>query len=96
MAARSRPGDVHLGLSERFQTTIWWQGTSGLITSKIKKQINIMAIYEDPPNIIIIHIGGNDIGHIRLGYLQLMLKRLFDWLWVKYPESFYNMVPNHT
>jgi lysophospholipase L1-like esterase len=59
-----------------------------LITSKIKEQINIMARYEDPPNIIIIHIGGYDMGHIRLGYLQLMLRRLFDWLWVKYPESF--------
>lgn len=77
-----------MGLSERFQTTTCWQGRSGLIASKIKEQINIMARYEDPPNIIIIHIGGYDMGHIRLGYLQLMLRRLFDWLWVKYPESF--------
>jgi hypothetical protein len=28
------------------------------------------------------------MGHIRLGYLQLMLRRLLNWLWVKYPESF--------
>lgn len=88
VAARSRPGGVHLGLSERFQTTVCWQGRSGLITSKIKEQINMMTRYEDPPNIIIIHIGGYDMGHIRLGYLQLMLRRMFDWLWVKYPESF--------
>jgi hypothetical protein len=46
--------------------------------SKIKEQINMMARYEDPPNITIIHIGGYDMGHIRLGYLQLMLGRMFD------------------
>jgi hypothetical protein len=39
-----------------------------------------MLRYEDPPNKLVIHIGGSDIGKVRLGYLQYQLKELFVWL----------------
>jgi len=75
-----------LGLS-RLNTTIWWQGRSGLILDKMRQQINIMLRYENPPDLIIIHIAGNDIGNVRLGYLQFLLKNIFLWLWDKCPGS---------
>lgn len=46
-----------------------------------------MLRYEDPPNKLVIHIGGNDIGKVRLGYLQYQLKELFVWLSQLMPET---------
>lgn len=87
VTARSRPRGANLGLQDSLQTRLWWHGKSGLVTEKIRKEIDIMSRYEGPPDIIIIHIGGNDIGHVRLGYLQLFIKRLFEWLWDQFPGS---------
>ena len=39
-----------------------------------------MCRYEEAPKVIIVHAAGNDIGDVRLGYLQYLLKEDFDWL----------------
>ena len=87
MAARKRPGGISLGLTERLHTTIWWQGKRGLILSKLRNQIDIMCRYEDAPEFLIIHVAGNDIGYVRLGYLQYLIKKDFDWLFKKFPNT---------
>lgn len=46
----------------------------------------MMIGYEEPPDIII-HIEGNDVGKIRLGYLQYQLKQIWIWIWEKLPKS---------
>lgn len=84
--ARQRPGGVSLGL-QRLGVNIWWQGRSGLILSKIRQQMNVMMRLEDPPDFIIIHIGGNDIGNIPVGYLQLQLKQFLNWVSEKLPHA---------
>jgi len=78
--ARNRSGGVNLGLN-RLGATVWWRGRSGLILDKMKGQINMMIGYEEPPDIIIIHIGDNDECKIRLGYLQYQLEQFLIWIW---------------
>lgn len=82
--ARNRPVGVNLGLS-RLGATVWLQGRSGLILSKMEGQINTMIRYEDQPDVIIINIGGNDIETILLGYLQYQLKQFLFWIWENFP-----------
>ncbi|CAG2188093.1 unnamed protein product [Mytilus edulis] len=59
--ARGRPGGVNLGL-QRMGVNIWWQGKCGGKVLDMKQQIRTMLKYEDPPTILVLHIGGNDIG----------------------------------
>jgi lysophospholipase L1-like esterase len=80
------PGGVSLGL-QRLGVNIWWQGRSGLIVSKIRQQMNVMMRLEDPPDCIIIHIGGNDIGNVRIYYLQLQLKQFITWVSEQLPHA---------
>lgn len=86
VAARQRPGGINLTL-QRMGVSIWWQGKSGLTLSKLKNHIKVMLKLEDPPNYIVIHIGGNDIGHIRLGYLHYQLEEFMSWLAQLMPET---------
>jgi hypothetical protein len=64
---RERPGGGSFGL-KRLGVSIWWLGQSELTLSKIRKQMNAMMRLEDPPDFIIIQIGGNDIGNFRICY----------------------------
>lgn len=84
--ARKRPGGVNLSL-QRLGVNIWWQGRSGLNIRKLQDHIKVMLRYEDPPNKLIIHIGGNDIGNVRVGYVQYQLKELCVWLSQLMPET---------
>jgi len=77
--ARTRPGGVNLGL-QRLQTNVWWQGRCGLTMDKIRAHIRVMMRFEDAPQFIVIHIGGNDIGNVRIGLLQLKMKQFISWL----------------
>lgn len=83
--ARGRPGGASLGLRDTLNTRVLWHGKSGLVIQKIRREVDIMSRYEDPPDIIVIHIGGNDIGDVRLGYLQYLIKRFFIWLRDQFP-----------
>lgn len=76
-----------MGLSDRLNTNIWWHGRSGLVLAKLKNQINIMFKYEDQPQLIIVHIAGNDLGKTGVGRLQGLIKQFFVWLWDKCPGT---------
>lgn len=76
IVAKTRPGGINLGLQARLGVSIWWQGRGGLDTRMIRRHIRLMMQYEDP-EFIMIHVGANDIGTVKLGYLQLLLKRFF-------------------
>ena len=89
--ARKRPGGVILSL-QRIGVNIWWQGRSELTLRRLQDHIKIMLRYEDPPNKLVIHIGGSDIGKVRLGYLQYQLKELFVWLSQLMPETAFGSI----
>lgn len=63
MAARSRPGGTKLGL-DRICADIWWQGKCGMKWRDVEKRIKFLLKFEDPPELLLIHCGGNDIGYV--------------------------------
>jgi len=79
LEARQRPGGVNLSL-QRLGVNIWWQGRGGLQLSRLRNHIRTLMKFEDPPNYIVVHIGGNDLGNISLGYLHYQLVQFMSWL----------------
>jgi hypothetical protein len=49
--------------------------------------MNAMMHFEDPPDFIIIQIGGNAIGNVRIGYLHLELKQFITWVSEQLPHA---------
>lgn len=80
VAAKKRPGGIHLALNHRFGVNIFWQGRGGLKLDKLKRHIELLMTLEDIPAYIVVHIGGNDLGETRLGLLHYKLKRFMMWL----------------
>ena len=85
VAAKKRPGGIHLALNHRFGVNIFWQGRGGLKLDKLKRHIELLMTLEDIPAYIVVHIGGNDLGETRLGLLHYKLKRFMMWLSHKMP-----------
>ena len=65
---------------QRLGVNILWQGRSGLTLDRLKNYIRTLMSLEDPPNYILFHIGGNDLGCKKLGYLHYLLVRFLSWL----------------
>ena len=53
----------------------------------IRQQIRTMLKYEDPPNILIIHVAGNDIGATKTIELCIKIKRNLSWSRCCLPSS---------
>ena len=54
-------GTVNMELG-RHAASVWWQGQSGLRWGKLESKLNTLLRYEDSPDMLVIHCGGNDIG----------------------------------
>ena len=86
LEAKQRPGGIHLTL-QRLDVNILWQGRSGLTLDRLTNHIRTLLSLEDPPNYILFHIGGNDLGCKKLGYLHYLLERFLSWLSKTMPDS---------
>ena len=64
----------------RIGVSIWWQGLSGMSVTRLKSQIRTMNRFEDPPNFLILHIAGNDIGLLNIGQLRAYVKEIISWM----------------
>ena len=67
--ARNSYDGVHLGMQWR-NANIWWQGRGGLRWSQVMSFLSLLLTLEAPPDILVIHCGGNDIGHVSTSYLR--------------------------
>ena len=47
---------------QRQGAEIWWQEKGGLRTKQLSSFVHLLLSVEDPPDIMVIHCGGNDIG----------------------------------
>lgn len=86
MKARSRPGGLNLGL-ERLNATVWWQGKSGMVVSQLEGHLKRLKKYEDPPDYLLIHVGCNDIGNIKVGHLRNDIKNILQKLSKDMPST---------
>lgn len=66
---------------------IWWQGKSGMLVNEIPAQIRIMLKYEEPPPFLVLHVGGNDIGKDKIGYLRNRLKTVLRIIAKQLPQT---------
>ena len=82
-----QPGGINLSLKKRLGVSIWWQGRGGLTLRKLKNHIRFLMRLEDTPDYVVIPIGGNDIGDIRVGHLHNMLVRFISWLTQMMPQT---------
>jgi len=48
--------------------------------TRLKNQIRTMNRFEDPPNFLILHIAGNDIGLSKIGKLRAYVKEIISWM----------------
>ena len=77
MAARSRPGGTKLGL-DRICADIWWQGKCGMKWRDVEKRIKFLLKFEDPPELLLIHCGGNDIGYVPAKKLRQNIREILQ------------------
>jgi lysophospholipase L1-like esterase len=75
-AARDYPGGSNLGLTAR----IWWQGYSGLSLRRTKDKLTTLLKLESPPDIIVLHIGGNDLGNAPVKSLSTTVDLLYHFI----------------
>jgi hypothetical protein len=61
-----RPEGSNLTL-ERLAIKIWWQGYSGMKLHDVKPKLWTMSSFEEAPDIIVLHCGGNDLGQHSIG-----------------------------
>jgi serine/threonine protein kinase len=85
--ARQQPGGANLSLKRSLGVTIWWQWRGGLTLNRLNGHIRTLIRLEDTPNYIVIHIAGNDIGNVRVGYLLYLLVNFMPWLSHEMPNT---------
>jgi lysophospholipase L1-like esterase len=86
IAARSRPGGLSLGLTQR-GINIWWQGYGGLKFMHLVAKIRHLANFEDRPKYMLIHCGANDLGQVRLANLLHKIKFDIELLASIFPHT---------
>jgi lysophospholipase L1-like esterase len=82
----SRPGGTSLGL-DRKNIHIWWQGYAGLNLHQLKKKLLMLNQYEQSPDLMVIHCGGNDLGTVDLYNLLNNVKTQILSLKTNFPNS---------
>lgn len=81
-----RPGGTSLGLG-RINVSLWWQGRRGMTTSEIITTIRKMKRYNHPPQYLILHVSGNDLGYIKVGFLRNQIKNILRWIYKELPHT---------
>jgi len=58
-----------------------------MLASQLPRQIRIMLQFEDPPSYLVVHVGGNDIGKEKIGYLRNNLLLFLRTIQRKLPNT---------
>lgn len=69
--------DLSIGLDLiSYGASVWWQGHNGMRCHHILKKLQLLLSPEDPPHILVLHVGGNDIGRISSVEFRHIILRL--------------------
>ena len=55
----------------RQAASLWWQGRKSLRWCLVSGLIRTLLRHEEPPGLLVLHVGGNDLGQVPLGDLRL-------------------------
>ena len=60
---------------KRHNAGIWWQGQRGMTWQKFERKVETLLQYEDPPDFLVIHCGGNNVG---IGPKSIVLRKRME------------------
>lgn len=83
MVARGRSDGSNLGVHAQ----LWWQGYSGLTLKRTQKKLGTLLQVEDPPEFILLHVGGNDLKRTPVKALKDVLISLFAFIKETMPRA---------
>ena len=83
---RNRPGGTHVTL-ERHGINLWWKGYSSLRLNHLKSKLRILSSLEDTPDVIVLHVAGNDLGAYEIGDLRYFLRAQLRNIKRNYPNT---------
>jgi len=72
--ARKSLEGVNLGLG-RCNARVWWQGKGGMRWAQLVPRVQYLLNFESPPEVLVIHCGGNSLGYVPLHTLR---RQIFD------------------
>lgn len=72
-AARKEHGGANLNML--IEKGVFWQGKAGMRWADVLPKIKQMSQYEDPPKLLVIHCGGNDVGLIPAQVLRGRIRK---------------------
>ena len=64
----------------RQAASLWWQGRKRLRWCLVSGLIRTLLRHEEPPDLLVLHVGGNDLGQVPLGDLRLNILLILDKL----------------
>lgn len=71
----------------RFSYSVLWHAKGGLKWRDLLKHINLLLPVVDPPDILVIHCGGNDVAQGNSCVLRHSMISVIDKLFVMFPNS---------
>lgn len=73
------------GSSLDLPAVLWWQG--GLSLKRAKAKLATLLRVQELPRYNIIHCGGNDLGHIPLKQLRIIIRKLLILIRHNFPDG---------
>lgn len=71
--ARGNYDGLNLGLQRR-NATVWWQGKEGMTWGELYHRVRYLLTFEQTPDVLVIHCGGNSVGAIKLKKYRLEVR----------------------
>lgn len=76
----------HLDL-QRQGASVWWQGRGGLRWCHMRRTFRTLLTFEDAPDLLVLHVGGNDLGLVKLGDLRYSISYIVGQLRLLLPST---------
>ena len=84
--AYTRPDGIHLGL-DRMGCSVYWHGIGGMRWHHVEPELHYLLKVACPPNILMIHCGGNDLGSVASGQLRYEIKQSIKRIMTMLPNT---------
>ena len=79
--------DLDKGSSLGLDVELWWQGYGGLKLATCTSKLVTLLKIREPPKFMLLHVGGNDIGHKPVKELRDTALDLFAFLDRDFPDT---------
>ena len=84
--ARGTLEGSNLGLRRR-DCSLWWQGKGGMAWGELIPRVKCLLRFNQPPDFLAIHCGGNSIGAVKLRELRCQIKDSLGQLMALLPST---------